>query len=301
MNKWVTIQVNDELRQVCITDFAVTPRVGSGKPEVVYMKIGDWYNTLYIPIFDAKLPRTNVFVKLEGVNMPVNLNVISEGTLNRIVELEKEKEEKVRKIEEEVRRLNSYDVFVQEKGKLARIIVDKDVRYVREGKLYVGCYGVYYTPETANGKNLAVKVHVTKKLKYEEGTEEVIEEYEADGCESETVYESDDGYGIRRWTDVYEKPETRKVIAKLEKEYTMIPVKEMVSKLLKEKEELEKRVYEEEKRVLIEELQRRGFRLSRNGNKFTIEFNGETSEAILEPEEGLLFKGKYSLLAVLLL
>lgn len=299
MAKWVVIQVGDEIREVCENDFAVLKPSGHGKPEVVYIKLGEGRYSIYVPIFDTALPRSPVFLKMEGINTPVNVNVISEAILNKLLELEEAKKREIERIEKERARIGSFDVFVKEKGKFAELIVDKDISYVMDGKLYVGCYGEHYAPDVIENKNLAVRVHVTKVLKYEDGSEEIIEEYVADGCRSVSTYESDDGYGIRRSIDVYEKPETRQILTKVE--YTMIPISELTAKLYNEREEIEKKTYEEQRKILLEELRRKGFKITRNGNLFVIEFNGKTvSEAILEPEEGLLYKGKYSLLADLI-
>ena len=265
------------------------------RPEVIYIRLGN----IYIPIYDVKLPRTIIFVKLKYSDIPANVNVISEATINKLLELEDAKKELERIEKERMRSFDVFDVFVKEKGKLAKIVLNREIRYVRDGELYVGCYGEHYAPDVIENKNLAVRVHVIKKLKYEDGNEEVIEEYVADGCRSVGMYESDDGYGIRMSIDVYEKPETIQVLYKAE--YTMIPVSEITSKLAKEREEVERKITEEQKKIVLEDLQKRGFKIYKQGNEVVVEFMGEKSGIIANEEGQIRYKGKYSLLAKLLL
>lgn len=271
------------------------------KPEVIYIRLGN----IYVPVYDAKLPRSSVFVKLNYSDIPANVNVVSEQTLNKLVELEEKKKQEIKRIEQEIARLSKFDVFVKEKGKLAKVVEDRKIEYEtvthpKTGKVYyVGCQGGYYSIREVDNKDLKAKAHVTKKLVYEDNSEEVLEEYIAEGCMEYYSYESEDGYGIRGHRSFIEKLETRQVIHKSEASYTMIPVSEITSKLAKEREEVEKKITEEQKKIVLEELQKKGFKIYKQGNEIIVEFLGEKSSMVINSKEEL--KGKYSLLAKLLL
>lgn len=298
----VVVQIDNELFEIPDGDLWFMKECTSCRsPEVIYLTLEE-LRIIYVPLYDARLPRSNVFVKLESSNTPVNLNVISEETFNKIMELEEKKKKEIARINNEIARISKFDVFVKEKGKFAKIVEDREVEYEtvehpKTGRVYyVGCDGGYYSIREIDNKDLKAKAHVVKKIVYEDGQEELIEEYTAEGCAEKYTYESNDGYGVRGHRGFTAR--TKNVIYKSEANYTMIPVREFVSKLCQEKQEIEKKVYEEIKKILIDELQRRGFRFSKEGGKVVIEFGKEKSEAI-PTDEGLLAKGKYALLSKL--
>ena len=305
MNKRAIISIDGELYSIPVDDYGLLVRCFEcdrfSRPEVIYIRLGN----IYVPIYDAKLQRSPVFIKLKYSDIPANVNVVSEQTLNKLVELEEKKKQEIKRIEQEIARLNKFDVFVKEKGKLAKVVEDREIGYEtvthpKTGKVYyVGCQGGYYSIREVDNKDLKAKAHVTKKLVYEDNSEEVLEEYIAEGCMEYYSYESEDGYGIRGHRSFTAK--TKNVVYKSEVSYTMIPVSEITSKLAKEREEVEKKITEEEKKIVLEELQKRGFKIYKQGNEVVVEFQGEKSSMIVNPEEGPMYKGKHGLLAKLLL